>query len=121
MAPTNMAAAVRADGKLAAMVPAIRTKATITTMCLFVGVLLAVVSAAAIGIVVAIMVFFIAVAFEMAIMGGLNEMNAAGFIAVVVTVFVAVWIVAAIITSAAVISIIIAVIPGFIQDFFSFT
>ena len=67
------------------------------------------------------MVFFEAVALEMVYMGGINEINAAGFIAVVVPVFVVVRIIAAVIIRVPVISIVIAVIPGFVQDFFSFT
>ncbi|MDH3799891.1 MAG: hypothetical protein OES70_14690, partial [Desulfobacterales bacterium] len=65
MPPTDMAAAVRSDGKLAAMVPLMGTKAIIPTMRLFVRVLLVIVSAAAIRIVIPIMVFFVAVALEM--------------------------------------------------------
>jgi hypothetical protein len=116
-----MAAAVRSDGKLAVMVPVMRTKAIIPTMRLFVRILLAIVSAAVIRIVIAIMAFFVAVALEMVYMGGLDKINAAGFIAVVVPVFVVVRIIAAVIIRIPVISIVIAVIPGFIQDFFSFT
>ncbi len=92
-----MAAAVRSDGKLAAMVPVMGTKAIIPTMRLFVKVLLVIIPAAAIRIVIAIMVFFVAVALEMVYMGGINEINAAGFIAVVVPVFVVVRIIAAVI------------------------
>ena len=112
MAPTNMAAAVRSDGRPAAMVPVMRTKAIIPSMCLFVRVLWVIVFAAAIHIVIAIRVFFVAVALEMVYLGGLNKINAAGFITVVVPVFVVVRIKAAGKIRVPVISIVIAVIPG---------
>ena len=93
MAPTDMAAAVRSNGWLAARVPVMRTKA--------------------------IMMFFIVVALEMVYMGGPNKKNAGGFIAVV-PVFVVVRIKAAGKIRVSEISIVIAVVPGFMQYFFSF-
>ena len=67
----------------------------------------------------AIMMFFIAVALEMVYMGWLNKKNAGGFIAVV-PVFVMVRIKAAGKIRISGISIVIAVVPGFMQYFFSF-
>ena len=83
IASTNMAAAMRRDGKLTAMVPAVRTKATIPTMCLVVRVLLVIVSNAVIHMVIARMLFFIAMAREMVFRKGCNNMNGAGFIVAV--------------------------------------
>ena len=57
-----MALAARSDGKLAAMVPVMRTKAIIPTMRLFVKVFLAIVFATVIFLAIAIMVFCVAVA-----------------------------------------------------------
>jgi hypothetical protein len=119
MVPTDMVATVRSDGKLAALVPVLRMKAVISTMRLFVRVLLAIVSAAAIRIIIAIVVFFEAVALEMVYMGRDHKINATSFLAVVVPVIVVIRVIAPVIIRVPVISIVIVVIPGFIQDFFS--
>ncbi len=60
------------------------------------------------------MVFFVAVVLEMVYTGGLDKKNAGRFIAVV-PVFVVVWVKAAGNIRVPVISIVIAIIPGFIQ------
>ncbi len=57
-----MALAMRSDGKLAAMVPVMRTKAIIPTMCLFVKVFLAIEFATVLFLDIAIVVFCVAVA-----------------------------------------------------------
>ena len=98
-----------------------RTEAIIPTMVLFVRALLAIVSAAAIGMVIAILMLFRLIALEMSYMVRLSKINAAGLIAIVVPIFIMVWIIAAVIIRVPVIPIVIAIIPGFIQDFFSFT
>ena len=95
--------------KPAAMVPAIRTKAAAPMMCF-----LAIVPAMAIYGAMAIMVFFIAVSFEMAFMGGVDIIYTGGFVAVVILIFVAVRIIPAVITGIPVTAITIALISGFI-------
>ena len=88
MAPTDRAAAVRSVGKLAALMPILRAEAVVHRMGLSVRALLVTVSVALIGMVIAILVLFGAVALEMVYPGTFGKKNAGSFIAVVPVIVV---------------------------------